>query len=91
MWTEFYDMSSGGSRKLKHRIIYIEANTKLAIFGFKCIFDIDPEKTTCKCCGENYSIHSGENREDLCYYEDPPFYRDNVRIISKEELFKAIQ
>jgi len=61
MWTKFIDMASGGSEKTKFSVIYIETNKENAIGIFEYIFGVDPDNTTCYCCGQDYSIDEVEN------------------------------
>ena len=56
MYTEFYDMSSGGSEKLDASIIFIEAELNEALELFEAIFGLDPYNVTCTCCGSDYSV-----------------------------------
>ena len=58
MWTLFHDMNSGGGRKEKWAKIYIEAPKEEAIIIFYNRFGHNPERVTCTCCGEDYSISS---------------------------------
>lgn len=55
-WTGFWDMHSGGGQKLKWARIYIEAPETEARVIFQNRFDRNPERVTCTCCGEDYSI-----------------------------------
>ena len=57
MWTFFHDMSGGGTRKVPPlRYIFIEASEGKAIRVFQELFDVDPEKTTCQHCGQDYAL-----------------------------------
>ena len=56
-WTSFWDMHSGGSTKEKpYEIIYIEAPAAEAKIIFYNKFGHNPERVSCTCCGEDYSI-----------------------------------
>lgn len=55
-WTHFHDMHSGGSQKLQWGHIYIEAPEQEARVIFYNRFGRNPERVTCTCCGEDYSI-----------------------------------
>lgn len=56
-WTRFMDMSSGGSTKEPpYEYIYIEAPEAEAKVIFYNRFGHNPERVTCTCCGEDYSI-----------------------------------
>ena len=56
MWTRFVDMNSGGGQKLDWKYIYIEAPIDEAIAVFYNRFERNPNRVTCTCCGEDYSI-----------------------------------
>lgn len=55
MWTQFWDMHSGGSQKEKFSQCFIEAPEKEAKIIFYNRFGHNPERVTCTCCGEDYS------------------------------------
>lgn len=63
MWTEFWDMHSGGSQKEKWHHIYIEAPIEEAKIIFYNRFGHNPERVTCTCCGDDYSISEYESLE----------------------------
>lgn len=63
MWTAFWDMHSGGGLKEKWSKIYIQAPEDEAKLIFYNRFGHSPERVSCTCCGEDYSIDSGE---DIC-------------------------
>jgi hypothetical protein len=69
MWTRFMDMHSGGGQKEKWQYIYIEAPECEAKVIFYNRFDHNPERVTCTCCGEDYSISSDESLTQLTAYE----------------------
>ena len=71
MWTRFMDLHSGGFKKEKHAYIYIEAGEAEACRVFFDKFGHDPTDVACECCGQNYSISSGERWESLAYQETP--------------------
>lgn len=56
MWTHFMDMHSGGGQKLDWAHIFIEAAEADAKVIFYNRFKRNPERVTCTCCGEDYSI-----------------------------------
>lgn len=62
-WTQFYDLHSGGSRKLKWEKIYIEASVQEAKVIFENRFDENPDEVACSCCGQNYSISESDSLE----------------------------
>jgi len=50
------DMHSGGGSKEPYAFIYIEAPVEEAKVIFYNRFGHSPERVTCSCCGEDYSI-----------------------------------
>ena len=63
MFTEFLDMSSGGSQKLSHGRIIIEAPEAEAVSVFYSRFGRNPRRVSCTCCGEDYFITEIEKIE----------------------------
>lgn len=60
--TRFMDMHSGGGTKLPpYERIYIEACEDEAIRVFYNRFGRNPNRVTCTCCGEDYSIDEYED------------------------------
>jgi len=68
MWTQFWDMHSGGRQKEKWSKIYIEAPEEVAQVIFFNRFGHSPERVTCACCGEDYSISEYETLEQASAY-----------------------
>lgn len=69
MWTQFWDMHSGGETKIKpYEKIYIEADRNSAIEYFIKRFGRDPDNITCSCCGEDYNINEDKSIEQLTGY-----------------------
>jgi hypothetical protein len=68
MWTQFWDMHSGGGQKEKWAMIYIEAPEEEAKVIFYNKFGHNPERVTCTCCGEDYSLHEDEDLAQLTGY-----------------------
>lgn len=60
-WTQFWDMNSGGGRKENWQHIFIEAPRDEATVVFYNRFGHNPERVSCTCCGEDYSIDEGES------------------------------
>lgn len=57
MWTEFWDMHSGGGLKEKpYDYIYIEAPIAEAKVIFYNRFGHSADRVSCTCCGEDYSV-----------------------------------
>lgn len=57
MWTELMDMHSGGNLKEEpYHYIFIEAPKEEAEIIFYNRFGHNPNRVSCTCCGEDYSI-----------------------------------
>ena len=76
-WTRFMDMHSGGRlKKPPYQYIYIESdNEDQAKLIFFNRFGHNPERVSCTCCGEDYSISSGSGLMKLSQYD-----RERLRI-----------
>jgi hypothetical protein len=70
-WTLFWDMHSGGGQKEDFDKIYIQAPYDEAKTVFYNIFGHNPNRVTCTCCGEDYSID-----EDPTLSEASGFHRN---------------
>lgn len=68
-WTQFHDMCSGGSRKLKWALIYIQAPKAEAALIFQNRFDRNPHRVTCACCGDDYSLTEAPTLAEASWYE----------------------
>lgn len=77
MWTHFWDMHSGGGSKADWEHIYIEAPEQEAKSVFYSRLGHNPERVSCTCCGEDYSISEEASLEQLtgfhrnCRYARP--------------------
>lgn len=69
MWTRFMDMHSGGDLKEKQQYIYIDAPMKEAKVIFYNRFDHNPERVSCTCCGEDYSIFEDKSLKQLTEFD----------------------
>lgn len=76
MWTRFMDMHSGGSTKEEpYQYIFIEAPEEEAKIIFFNRFGHNPERVTCTCCGDDYSISDAPTLEEAtgfdrgCHYD----------------------
>lgn len=69
MWTRFMDMHSGGGSKEDWAYIYIESSEEKAKTIFYNRFGHNPERVTCTCCGEDYSISEEEDLEQATAHE----------------------
>lgn len=66
MWTQFWDMHSGGGTKEEpYDSIYIEASQEEAKIIFFNRFGHNPERVSCTCCGGDYSIDERESLSQL--------------------------
>lgn len=63
------DMHSGGSQKEKWQYIYIQAPKEEAKVIFYNRFGHNPERVTCTCCGDDYSITESETLEQATGFE----------------------
>jgi len=68
MWTQFWDMHSGGGLKEKWHYIYIEAPEDEAIIIFYNRFGHNPHRVSCTCCGADYFIGENESLAQLTGY-----------------------
>ena len=69
MWTQFWDMHSGGGLKEKDfQYIYIEAPEEEAKVIFYNRFGHNPNRISCTCCGEDYSISEDKTLEGVTAY-----------------------
>lgn len=68
-WTHFHDMHSGGGQKLDWAHIFIEAPEAEAKVIFYKRFGRNPERVTCTCCGEDYSISESSTIEEATAYQ----------------------
>lgn len=59
--TTFWDMHSGGGLKEKWHMIFIEAPQAEAEVIFYNRFGHNPNRVTCTCCGNDYSISEDED------------------------------
>jgi hypothetical protein len=67
--TRFMDMHSGGGQKEDWAYIYIEAPEYEARRIFYGRFGHNPERVTCTCCGDDYSIMEEESLQKATAYE----------------------
>lgn len=68
-WTRFMDMHSGGGLKEAFGYCYIEAPEDEAKLVFYHRFGHNPERVSCTCCGDDYSISEAETLADVSWYE----------------------
>lgn len=68
-WTHFWDMHSGGGQKAPWQHIYIEAPEAEAKVIFYNRFGHNPERVTCTCCGNDYSVSEAETLAEASGYQ----------------------
>ena len=85
MWTKFWDMHSGGGQKEEWAVIYIEAPEEEAIVIFYNRFGHNPDRVTCTCCGNDYSIDSGKSLKQLSGYHRGCRYAGKKGYIEKRD------
>jgi len=91
MWTQFWDMHSGGGLKENpYNHIYIEAPQDEAVKIFYNRFGHNPYRVTCTCCGEDYSVEEFDTLEQATGYERGCHYgyvdKDGNEVTKKEAL-----
>jgi hypothetical protein len=69
MWTRFMDMHSGGGLKESFGYAYIEAPEEEAKAIFYHRFGHNPERVSCTCCGQDYSIGESPTLEEATAHE----------------------
>ncbi len=87
-WTQFWDMhSGGGTKESPYEKIYIEAPEKEATIIFYNRFGHNPNRVSCTCCGEDYSISESDSLEQATGYHRGCKY-DNKKKLYLEEASK---
>lgn len=76
-WTRFMDMHSGGGQKEKWSKIYIQASEEEAKVIFYNKFGHDPDRVTCTCCGEDYSISEEKDLQQASGYDRGCNFKQN--------------
>lgn len=72
-WTLFWDMHSGGGcKEPPYEKIYIEAPEDEARVIFYNRFSHSPDRVTCTCCGNDYSVSSSETLEEATEFHRKP-------------------
>ena len=89
-WTEFWDMHSGGGRKLDWDFIYIEAPLAEARAIFYSLFGRNPERVTCTCCGEDYALEEYETLEEATAYQRGYYFKDGEELPLIRELHYSL-
>lgn len=88
MWTEFMDMHSGGGQKEDFSHCFIEAPENEAKVIFYNRFGHNPERVTCTCCGDDYSISEYETLEQATAYERNCKYVEDHYIEEKGDSYR---
>lgn len=69
-WTRFMDMhSGGGTKEPPYQYIYIQLPEEKARIYFYNRFGHNPERVSCTCCGDDYSISESESLEQATAYQ----------------------
>ena len=85
MWTLFWDMHSGGGLKEKWDKIYIEASEEEAKIIFYNKFGHNPERISCTCCGEDYSISEAKTLGQISGWHRGCAYKKDKYIEKRSE------
>ena len=94
MFFSFHDMFSGGCRKTEYSQVYIEADSEdQAEEIFEDRLNRNPNKVTCECCGNDFSITEYDSLEEATEFErkqrsvtlDDYLKRDDILVICKEK------
>lgn len=88
MWTQFWDMHSGGGSKEKWEKIYIEAPENEAKVIFYNRFGHDPDRVTCTCCGNDYSISTNKSLAQLSGYHRNCAMKDGKYVEKPDRTYK---
>ena len=80
MWTKFMDMHSGGDQKEDKQYILIEAPEEEAKVIFYNRFGHNPERITCTCCGEDYSISEYKTLDQATGFERGCAFENDVYV-----------
>lgn len=85
MWTQFWDMHSGGGLKESpYHYIYIEASIEEAKVIFYNRFGHNAERISCTCCGDDYTIDEYQTLElASAYHRDCYFDNDAESYVDK--------
>lgn len=63
------DMHSGGRSKERWEYIYIQAPEAQAKIVFYNRFGHSPDRVSCTCCGQDYSVNESPTLEEVTAYE----------------------
>lgn len=88
MFVQFWDMHSGGGiKEPPYSDIYIEADSEdIAKVIFYNRFGHNPDRVTCACCGEDYSISSDESLEQITgFHRNCKYDNNNKKYIEERD------
>ena len=85
-WTRFWDMHSGGRQKLATALYFIEAPQAEAEVIFYNRFGRNPNRVTCTCCGEDYSINDYPTLDEATQYHRTPISQWNAANPQRQSL-----
>lgn len=79
-WTRFMDMHSGGGcKEAPYEYILIEAPEDEARRVFYNRFGHSPDRVSCTCCGEDYSVSESESLAKATAYDRSCEYIEDAR------------
>lgn len=86
-WTQFWDMHSGGGiKESPYEIIYIQAPEAEAKVIFYNRFGHSPERVSCTCCGEDYSVSESETlKEATAYHRNCKYDNKSKKYIEEDD------
>ena len=87
-WTQFWDMKSGGGPKEDFTRCYIEAPEDVAKVIFYNRYGHNPERVTCTCCGEDYSISTYDSLREATMYQRGATLVDGKEVPDTHAIFK---
>jgi hypothetical protein len=82
------DMYSGGDAKEDFEYLYIEAPLDEAESIFYARYGHVPDRVSCTCCGEDYSVTESATLEEATKYERRRDWRDREDLIPLDEYLK---
>lgn len=92
--TAFWDMhSGGGTKEPPYEYIYIEAPEEEAKLIFQNRFGHNPDRVSCTCCGNDYSISQSDSIELTTAYHRNcrwAYYDKKGKEISEDQQYEAV-
>ncbi len=78
-WTKFWDMHSGGGLKeAPFNRIYIQASEEEAKSIFYGLFSHSPDRVSCTCCGQDYSVRGDKSLALATAYERGAVWNEKI-------------